>query len=232
MPWYVYGVTRTVHDTPPPAIEGIEEVPVRILGSGALQAVASDVSPAFGDMAGMTDDDVVTAVRRHDDVLQHVSRDRALLPVRFGTVLADDAAVEDMLSDLDGSLRQALDGVADADEWVITVAVATTGPGASVDEDLAPGHAFFARRRSAIEERRMARARAVAVAQDLDARLQALARDSRPLDLRDRETVARGAYLVPRHEAGRLVDAVQADGQAHIELQGPLPPYRFARTRP
>lgn len=233
MPWYVYGVTRPTAKADPPGLRGVDDAPVEVVGSGDLQVVAGEVPATFRDLATAPDDDVVDAVRRHDDVLHKVAQHRPVLPVRFGTVLPDEAAIEELLADADGRLWQALDRVADADEWVVTVSVGVLDDTPSrVDPDLPPGHAFFARRRSAAVQRRQHRTDAVALANALDSRFQGVARDFRPLDLRDADTVARGAYLVPRDAAARFVEAAHSEGDVRVEVQGPLPPYRFAETRP
>lgn len=230
MPWYVYGVTRRTEETaPPPGLRGVDDAPVEVVGSGDLQVVAGEVPGSFRDLATAPDDDVVEAVRRHDDVLHDVAQHRPVLPVRFGTVLPDEAAIEDLLADTDRRLQQSLDHVADADEWVVAVSVGVLeDTSADLDEDLPPGHAFFARRRSAAALRQQHRTNAIALATDLDARFQGVARDFRPLDLRDVDMVARGAYLVPRTVAATFVEAARSDGVARVDVQGPLPPYRFA----
>lgn len=229
MPWYVYGVTRPDGGPLPDGLMGVDDAPVEILGDGHLQAVTSEVSAGFGHLAEADDEDVVAAVRRHDDVLREVARDRTLLPVRFGTVLADDAAIEWLLADPDGTLDAALRQIDGADEWVLTVTAVNPDTTTAPDEpDLSPGHAFFARRRSAEQQRERARSSAVAVAREVDARLRELARDFRPLDLRGPDVVARGAYLVPRDVSDQFIEATQSHGEGIIEIQGPLPPYRFA----
>lgn len=229
MPWYVYGVTRTGGEPLPGALVGVEGHPVQIVGDGDLQVVTSRVSARFRDLAEAPGEDVVTAVRRHDDVLREVARDRSLLPVRFGTVLADEAAVDDLLADPDGALRRALVQVDGADEWVLSVTATNPDTDSVVDEQgLSPGHAFFARRRSAEQQHQLARSSAVAVAREVDARLRELARDFRPLALRGPDVVARGAYLVPREVTDQFIRTTQSHGEGRVEVQGPLPPYRFA----
>lgn len=229
MPWYVYGVTRTGGEPLPGTLVGVEDARVQIMGHGDLQVVTSRVSPRFRDLAEAPDEDVVTAVRQHDDVLREVARDRSLLPVRFGTVLADEAAVDDLLADPDGALRRALVQVDGADEWVLSVTARNPTTDTVVDEqDLSPGHAFFARRRSAEEQRQLARSSAVAVARQVDARLREVARAFRPLDLHGPDVVARGAYLVPREVSDQFIQATQSHGEGLVDVQGPLPPYRFA----
>ena len=155
------------------------------------------------------------------------------MPARFGTLLADDRAVEGFLADAGDVLALQLDRVAGAREWVVSVAVADAGPVEDATDDLSPGHAFFARRRAVADGRIRARDAAITVADALDAQLRSLARGFAPLDLQDATQVARGAYLVPDDAVPQLQVAVAACGtDAVVGVQGPLPAYRFADSTP
>jgi hypothetical protein len=230
--WYVYGIVEAGEGKLVVAdVSGVDDAPVQVVGDADLQVVASPASARVRDLDRAPADEVLTAIRAHDSVLGHVARDRSVLPVRFGTVLPDDDALDAMTRDPEGGLRAALTRVAGADEWVVTVAaVEPDGPAADEPDDLSPGHAFFARRRSAADARQQARARAVDAAEELHDRLQQLARDWQVLELREPDTVARGAYLVPRSHADQAVALVDAVTGARASVQGPLPPYRFADT--
>jgi hypothetical protein len=230
VPWYVYGLTGPAAGREPRVrVRGIEDGPVQVLGEGDLRVVVTPVSEDVHHLAEADPHDALATVQRHDEVLVELVRDRSVMPVRFGTVLPDDEALADVLADPDGRLRAALAHVADAQEWVVSVTV----PDEEVEdaegtEGLSPGHAFFARRRQSAEARTRARTDAVTAARELDEQLQALARDMRPLDLPDAETIARGAYLVPRGSRDPFLARLSAFTAAEAELQGPLPPYRFA----
>lgn len=231
MAWYVYGIVAAGEDGVVPDLAGVDDAPVQVVGDADLQVVASAASPRVRNLDCAPADEVLTAIRAHDDVLGHVARARSVLPVRFGTVLPDDDALDTMTRDPEGSLRAALARVAGADEWVVTVAaVEHDEPAADESDDLSPGHAFFARRRSAASARQQARARAVAAAEALHDQLQQLARDWQVLELREPDTVARGAYLVPGALADDVVRAVEGVAAARASVQGPLPPYRFVDT--
>lgn len=231
MGWYVYGIVAAGDGAGGvPDVSGVDDAPVQLLGDADLQVVASVASARVRDLERAPADEVLTAIRAHDSVLGRVARDRSVLPVRFGTVVPDDDALDAMTRDPDGRLRAALARVAGADEWVVTVDAVEPVEVTDDDADLSPGHAFFARRRSAADARQQARARAVAAAEALHDRLQQLARDWQVLELREPDTVARGAYLVPRGHADEAVALVDAVTGARASMQGPLPPYRFAGT--
>jgi hypothetical protein len=89
---YVYGVT--VRDAAPLslAVAGLsgEHAPVRTVEGGEFAALVSDV-PARWHAASRHD------VAAHDRVLSELMRDRTIVPMRFGIVLASDAAVRERL---------------------------------------------------------------------------------------------------------------------------------------
>lgn len=231
MGWYLYGVTSTVPPSQPPGgLRGLDDAEVRFHGDGDLVLIVSSMDRTLEELQGADPDDTVTAVRRHDEVLTQLAAAVPVLPVRFGTVLSDRSAADDLLADRGRQLRGALAVVAGADEWVVQVDATETADAPS--ETLggpAPGHAFFARKRSQARARADARGRAGAAADDLEQRLRPLARASQMLALRDPETVARAAYLVDRDDQDRFLGMTTACEGATVTVQGPLPPYRFAQ---
>jgi hypothetical protein len=107
MPVHLYAVTLSDH--PPPGIPGAggPSAAVRIVSSGSVAAAVSELP----DGARLTDQDAAT----HLDVLVALHRDGPVIPVRFGTVAPDDAAVRDeVLASAASSLESrlaALDGL-------------------------------------------------------------------------------------------------------------------------
>ena len=231
--WYVYCVTdHGLADLPD--LRGVDDQPVQLLGEGDLRVVASAASDRVRALEHADPEDVLSAVTRHDEVLVALVRTGTVLPVRFGTVLPDADAVADLLADPHGRVAADLAHVHEAEEWVVSVTAPADDPDtddADTDtDDLSPGHAFFAKRRRADHSRQQRRAAVVTAARDLDDHLQALARDMVPMELRDPEMVARGAYLVPRRARGAFLDHVERTTAGVVDVQGPLPPYRFAGT--
>lgn len=225
MPWYVYGIVRD-GDAPPPAVTGLDDRPVQLIVDGVVAAAVSVATDHVRGLEGAEPEAVLAGIRTHDDAVAALARDRAILPVRFGTVLSDDDAVHDLLHE--GAWAAQLDHVAGADEWVLAViAHEQVAHDGEPSEELSPGHAFFARRRSEATARQEARRRAVAIAEELHAELLEIARDWRVLDLREPDVVARGAYLLPRGAVDRVERAAASVADATVALQGPLPPYRF-----
>lgn len=226
---YLYGITSADGLPPGADVRGIEDAEVRFLGDSSLQLVVSPFDRDVRELQEADPERTLAAVQRHDAVLTAVSASAPVLPVRFGTILADDAAAAELLADSRDTLSEALEAVADADEWVVRVDASDSPEpyDAEADEGLTPGHAFFARKRSEARARSEIRARAELVAADLDGRLAALARASRRLAPREPTTVLRAAYLVGRSDEDRFLAAAHGRDGASIALQGPLPPYRF-----
>lgn len=228
---YLYGITSSPElPTAALGLGGVGQAEVSLLGNGGLRLVVSVLDRELEELQSADPKVTLAAVQRHDELLTAISRSAPVLPVRFGTVLADEAAAEHLVADRGGQLARALAAVAGAGEWVVRVDAVDALPASSTDEaaDLTPGHAFFARKRSQTQARIDARAAAAAVGQALSERLHALSRASRQLPLREPDTVLRTAYLIDSREEERLLATVDACEGAAVTVQGPLPPYRFA----
>lgn len=228
MAWYLYGVMSADGPTTPPAgLLGLDDAPVRFHGGGDLRLIVSDIDRTPADLQEADPQDTIAAVQRHDEVLTALTLVGPLLPVRFGTLVTDRSAADELLDEQHHELVDALRTVAGADEWVVAI----DAPEATVDDvdtDLTPGHAFFARKRSQREARRDVRERAGSVATELEGHLSAIARRARRLSPREPSTVARSAYLVDRESADRFVATAEGTEGVTVTVQGPLPPYRFA----
>jgi hypothetical protein len=85
---YVYGVLAAAEAASLTSI-GSQDSPVRAVQKGDLAALVSDV--AGGALAAARE------VRAHWRVLESVSEQATVLPVRFGTVMEDDDAVREQL---------------------------------------------------------------------------------------------------------------------------------------
>jgi hypothetical protein len=88
---YVYGVTRRDAHAVSGEVHGLSgRAPVRVIEGGELAALVSDV-PEDWHVASRED------VKAHDRVLAELTRDATVIPMRFGIVLASDAAVRERL---------------------------------------------------------------------------------------------------------------------------------------
>src|SRR2546423_1154323 len=96
---YVYGVTRASAGWRP-SFEGVDEQPVEVVAKGELAGLVSD-APSVP---------VKTSRRNlmaHSQVLQQVIAERCVLPMRFGVVMPDRAAVEEELLAANGERLEA-----------------------------------------------------------------------------------------------------------------------------
>ena len=112
---YLYAVTEEISPVPTDLGQGLQGQTVRAVASSGLMAVVSDhrdgaVRPSEADLWA------------HERVVEGLMADRAVLPMRFGSLLADDAAARALLSDRAAELRAALRHVAGAIELGVRVA--------------------------------------------------------------------------------------------------------------
>jgi hypothetical protein len=186
-----------ITDDPAPA-----EPPLRIVRAGGLGVI---VAPASEDEVD------ADALWRREALLEELMEQRALLPVRYGTLVADDAAAVAAVAGRGEALAGALRRVRGA----VELSVRAVAPEQSYEGS--PGEQLQAR---AAHER---------TAAALHERLAAAAREHARHDGRE---LLRAAYLVDRDEVGRFVSLVRGVQAEHEKLSilctGPWPPYSFA----
>ena len=96
---YVYGIIAA-DDAASVSHTGVEGSPVRTIREGELAALVSDL--AGGALAAARE------VRAHWRVLEAASAEATVLPVRFGTVMENDAAVQEQLLAVNAERLEAL----------------------------------------------------------------------------------------------------------------------------
>lgn len=226
-------------------VPGIGGRPVRLVGRDGLCGVASTVDLAeFGaeplrhnvaDLGWLE-----RVAREHDAVVQVAAASLAVLPLRLGTVCADDDSARRRVEELRAQAEAALDLVSGHQEWGVKLYAVPplTAPLAGAGDRPASGLEYLRRRRAEVDRRTLD---AVAAAEEADAvfeELRALARLGRRHRLQDpalsgarHPMVLNAAYLVDRDRAGefraavgRLAAARDADA---IVLTGPWAPYSF-----
>jgi hypothetical protein len=201
---------------------GVCAEPLRIVTLGGLVALVGDVTEPLPPSA--------VALRAQDAVLRRLAGALdAILPVRFGTLLADDAALAEALEPRRPRLAQALSRVAGCEQmtlrlWGEAPAVAPP-PAAPVSGG--PGTRYLAGRREA-----QGRSSRVPEVEPLRVGLGDLVRDERA-ERHDRPPLlATVQHLVPRGSGPRYVEIVQAarDGLRpwRVSVTGPWLPYAFA----
>ena len=229
---HVYGVV------PASAKPGITEDGVRLIAHGEIAAIVSDIDPA--------DLRAVSVLRAHWRVLEQAAASTTVLPVRFGTVMADDGAVvteflepshDDLaatLADMAGKVQLSVKGTYEEDALMASV-VAGSPTVARMRREVSglPEAATYYKR---IELGRLVAAEVERV-RDHDAhaivqRLEPHALAARLEPQSAPESAVSAAFLVEEDRIDEFSEAVTALGrelQGRIRLRyvGPLPPYSF-----
>jgi hypothetical protein len=150
---------------------------------------------------------------RHEEVVEDLMRGRDLIPVRFGTLVEDEAAAQRALHERHDELLTSLDRVRGAVELAVR---------AQWREPDAP------RSFGSGAEYMQAKARRAEAAALLHDPLAFLARDS---VVRRGPELLRAAYLVDREAVDAFVGLVKRLEETHDDVQivctGPWPPYSF-----
>ena len=236
MSTYVYGITTGSHPSLPDGMEGVGEPArqVRIIKEGDLAAVVSDapegLRPKRRDLLA------------HQNVLAETGAAAAVLPMRFGSVSPDDAAVAGVLAERADHFKERLKALsgkveynvkATHDEEAVLHRVMSENPevralteanrqagGGSYDDKLRLGEVVVA----AVQHRE------VEDAAELQRALEPVAA---AVSVGPESTgwLANLSFLVERASAEDFIAAVEEvrKGQPHLEvrLHGPLPPYSF-----
>jgi hypothetical protein len=227
---YLYAIT----DAPPPALDGmtgIEDQPLRV-------CVRDGVGVVFGDSAVGTVRPTPPNVWRHGQVAERLMQDHAVLPTRFGTVLADAGAVEETLERHHDAFAEGLRRVRGCIElgvrvmWQRDAATDDSAPAAPpIVAPGASGRAYLAARIEQEQRRRAIVCRAAELAGALDEAFRSCAVDGTFKVLPSQQFVMTGAYLVRRDRADEFRRRVEAAGADHPDVRllctGPWPPYHF-----
>ena len=205
-----------------------------LLTHGAIGLLVAET-----ELAGFTVDEteltpdspVVALIRRHDAVVRSVFAGRPVLPLRFGTVFADEPAALSLLREHHDELRDRLDELADHREWGARVHPPDgSRPERPATEGLS-GTEYLLLRQKQLSAAELAKRRRDIAAATVHLALAGHATDSAR---RDRAGVLLdGTYLIPadrepefRAEFAKLAGELDAQGIT-AELTGPWPPYSF-----
>ncbi|UUU24221.1 GvpL/GvpF family gas vesicle protein [Streptomyces sp. DSM 40750] len=233
---YVYAITKAAHPLGLDDVKGVGEDPADLhaVSSGELRAVVSETPE---DLSVSRRD-----VEAHHEVQEQLWADGAILPMSFGFVAQDEAAVEALLQERAEAFSRRLDeltgraefnvkGVLDEDTLLRTIL--TESPRArELNEAIREGGGTYEDRLALGE----------LVAQEVQARQEALGEEVlaalRPYTLAEQVTPPSSQYFV---NASFLVDGERSDefteaggelaealGEGvELRLRGPLPPYSF-----
>jgi hypothetical protein len=201
----LYAIT----DNPAPPRPPLRAVQVDGLTALCAPAQKREVTPA--------------ALWRHEELIEDLMEERDLLPVRYGTLVADEPELARALAERRTELASRLDHVRGAVELAVRVNLpdAPESPPPTDDRQRTQSGSDYIR----------AKSRRTAAVRGIHDQLASLARDSR---LRLGPGSVRGAYLVDREKVEPFVAATKRLQQSRPELDllctGPWPPYSFAEA--
>jgi hypothetical protein len=224
---------------------GVQGATVTLLSVDGLCALVSDVD--VEQLAQLSSEEAVddasplaVAVRAHDAVVDAAFRAGAVIPLRFGTVVADQPAATEMLCAHAGTLRAELRRIAQTAEWSVKV-VADDAADAEAPVPAAAaatGRDYLTLLGNELQVRAQSRRQADETATLVHRALSELAVDAvRGHGAGDGAPVLKATYLVRRDDAERFVarcdemrDTLSRQGLS-LECTGPWPAYHFVDVR-
>jgi Gas vesicle synthesis protein GvpL/GvpF len=220
---YVYALTDAPQ-RPLPDCRGHRGARLRVLTHDGVGAVCT----RHGHIEPRPDE---AALWRHERVTEALMADRAVLPVRFGTTVADEQALAAMLAERHAEFRAALDRVRGRVE--IGVRALWTPPGPGPEPGQAPGEAAEqGPGRAYLRARLDERTRAERLADALHGALAPRAAAARRRVLVTPRMLLSAAYLIERDDVEDFLAAVDAVAAEHPEVDllctGPWPAHSFA----
>lgn len=233
---YWYAVVHRPPLLQPPVAwgNGLLDAPLRYVAAGELAAVVSDwPQPKIERANDTVDPDLVW---QHERVVERIMAGRPVLPVRFGTILADAARVQKALWERQGALKADLLHVSGCVEMGVRVLweppVAAVEPlAAPAAGAQTPGAAYLRQRAAEEQARRRVHARGQEVAGELVRALRARAVDVRQSVLQTERMLLNAAFLVPKEEMAAFEVCVEKLRRGYGDLaflcSGPWPPYHF-----
>jgi hypothetical protein len=229
---YLYAITDRP-EIPLPAEPGLEGASLLGLPYQDIKAVVSPLT-----MAEVPPTEV--NLWRHEEVVEALMADRAVLPLRFGTVLADEAAVQAVLAAHHADFTAALDRVRGRVELGLRVLwdnndgeLLTADRRKHLGDQQSPisGRSYLLAR---LEEKRQVRAwrqQAEVLATELHTPLARLAAESTRQVLLTSRLLLTAAFLVERDRVTAFRREVEVLSAANPALRllctGPWPPYSF-----
>jgi len=166
---------------------------------------------------------------RHETITEALMADRAVLPVRFGTTVADEAALVTMLTTRAEEFRELLALVRGRVEIGVRALWTPEEPQTADAEPAGSGRAYLL---GAVSVRHAG----AHLAETLHAALAEQAVGARRRVLVTPRLLLSGAYLVERDGVDRFLAAADEVGRAHGDVElvctGPWPPHSFAAGTP
>lgn len=199
-----------------------------------------DVVAVVSTFTGANPSKTAAELWRHEDVVEALMSDRAVLPVRYGTLVPSPRHVVDLLRRAYGVLLQDINRVRDHVEigmrfWTVTERSNGSGAVCSAGGDRpsakGPGAAYLCARVARERQLRNRQRDKQRLVREAYERLATHANASRLDDEADDRRATTAAFLVPRDRMVLFRERVGEVANAHPELvllcTGPWPPYSF-----
>jgi len=245
---YAYGVVP--RDLVPPVDVGLGDSKVRLIEQRDIALLVSDIDPAL--LQGLDEEEftpegrVAMLAQQHHDVVNATFSSGPIVPLRFGTVLRNDAGAVRMLEERYAEWRKDLAKVAGAAEYTARVMrsadvssdQSSAAAPSTVEEAEAPGTAYLRVRAEQLSRQETQRKADHSRTQRALERLAALAAEvaDRRSAAASPEVLAEATYLVPFERQQEFVTATEelARDLEHegleLRVSGPWPPYTFVRN--
>ena len=247
---YLYAITDRP-EVPLPVLPGLGEAVLLSLVYRDIAAVASRLAaPDNASVPPATESNLW----RHETIVEALMGTRAVLPVIFGAVLADEAALQAILATrytgfvtdlrrVSGRVELSVQVLGDG-EWQMANGKWQTCPeqrrmkdsesqpsAISHQPSAISGHAYMLARLEAERQAQVRRQRAETLAADIHAHLDRLADESTQQSLVTSHLLLKAAYLVPRERVTDFRQEVESLCLAYSHLRflctGPWPAYSF-----
>jgi hypothetical protein len=243
---YAYGVVPG--DVSLPDVTGVGDRPVRTVGHRDIALLVSDIEAEL--LQGLDTEQltvesrIATLAQQHHEVVNAAFAAGPVVPLRFGTVLHDDAAATRMLDEGYTRWRADLNRITGAAEYTVRVLAGTPvepqqAPArATAQGSESPGTAYLRARAEELsrhEEQQRAVEGAAHKALETLANLAAEVSDRAATTLTE-DTIAEATYLVPVARQDEFVGATEEVARAlashgmTVRVSGPWPPYTFVRA--
>lgn len=233
---YVYAIADRP-DEPLPRQLGLHD---EELAKVIWRDVIAVISPFNGAQLSNSGDELW----RHEEVVEALMSDRAVLPVRFGTLLPSQQRVTDVVRRAYRALAQDIERVRGHVEIGVRF-LSAIEKGAGGDRPLnssngfspagrGPGSAYMRAKLASERGLRDRRRAKLGLVRDVYERLASHAKASTLDDEPDDRRGTSAAFLVPRDRMASFRDSVSSVANAHPELAllctGPWPPYSFVNA--
>jgi Gas vesicle synthesis protein GvpL/GvpF len=219
---WVYAICERP-ELPPPRRRGLEQAPLDGVREGELLAVISRHTHPPGDPA-------LDALWAHERVVERLMADRAVLPMRFGSKLADDDALHAVLAARRQEFLAALDRV----RGRVEVGVRAMQPLGAEPPAARPPAPVATTGREYLEAKLRNGRRIEREVATLHEPLAGLAVEVSRQTPRGPDELLRASYLIDASVLARFRSTVERLQRTHagvaILCTGPWPPYSFVTT--